>query len=224
MERDQLNYHEMMGKLKAHFKAHETLWNGNTLLQEPVNKLFALYQDIENAALVQAGGSSGELSAKDALLEAAAPEAELMATRLRSFARRGQNAALFAEANVSVSDLKYSRQDDRIRHMKRIAAAARTHLADLAPYNITAEMVDHLESLLKSAATYRDNDSEHSNHVTVATARIAALITEARTLIEYLDDDVRSFITDADFVDAYFVARRITDRAATRKPASPTAG
>ncbi|TCZ65852.1 hypothetical protein [Flaviaesturariibacter aridisoli] len=221
MDQDQLNFHTMMGKLKAHFQGHRSAWSNEPLLTDPVATLLALHDRIEAAASAQEGGKIAAFSAKDALFAEAAVETDKLATTLRTFARRAADPVLLKAMDLSLRDFKTGAQADRVRLMNRVLAEAESRLAHLAPYRIDAARLAALKTLLHQAADQHDDGHEQRTHSTVATGRLADLLAEARTLLEGLDDDVPTFIDDAEFVTAYFVARRITDRRATRPAEAP---
>ncbi|RYY66141.1 MAG: hypothetical protein EOO12_05065 [Chitinophagaceae bacterium] len=220
MKQKESNFQEMLRRVRAHFELHPTAWNAEAPIDARVQRIV----NIDDQLTDQAGNqrrSGGIFSVKDAELDAAATCSTRIATRIRSFARSIQDPLLLKAADLSDSDFRYGAQDMRIGHMNDILETADQYAAQLLPFKVSGADREALRTALRRAGALRQKASDGLVHQSVATARIPELIEEARTELEALDDDVPALVDDSAFVEGYFVARRITDRRATRPAETP---
>ncbi|GAB4093284.1 hypothetical protein [Flaviaesturariibacter terrae] len=215
MKQKESNYQEMIRRVLGHFELHPVAWTGRAPVEAREQRL----REIDSELSRQAGQqrrSNGISGIKDEELDRASGLCALMATRIRSFARHAQDPLLLKAADLSESDFRYGAQEGRIGYMNDILDRADEFAAQLIPFRVTAADRDALRNALSRAGALRTKAGDDKVHVSTATARIPALIEAARTELEALDDDIPALVDDAAFVEGYFVARRITDRRATR--------
>ena len=215
MKQNESNFQQMLRRVRAHFELHSATWSHEAPIEARVRRLIGIDDELGNQAGVQRR-SGGTFSIKDAELDTSATQATLMATRIRSFARTIQDPLLLKAADLSESDFRYGAQDTRIGHMNDILDKADEYAGQLLPFKISAADRDALRASLTRAGALRKQAVDGRVHQSVATARIPELIEAARLELEALDDDVPALVENDEFVQAYFVARRITDRRATR--------
>ncbi|RYY67654.1 MAG: hypothetical protein EOO12_00400 [Chitinophagaceae bacterium] len=222
MKQKESNYHEMIRRVLGHFELHPDAWRDEDVIVGRVSILNTIDENLTKQSGTQRRVSSGTFTVKDAELDRAGRMATLLATRIRSFARTAKDPLLLAAADHSDSDFRYGAQDHRTGLINDILDLAGTHADALVRFKITAADIDALRESLKRAGALRKKAGDDQNHSTVATARIPALIEDARAELEALDDDIPGLLANEPFVEAYFVARRITDRRATQSVEAPT--
>ncbi|RYY92484.1 MAG: hypothetical protein EOO11_21225 [Chitinophagaceae bacterium] len=222
MKQRELNFQEMLANTLGHFDLHPDDWNGEAPVVARVNRLKTLYAALQKFGGTQRRGS-GSAAVKDAELDRAVSIAFPLATRLRSFARSISDPLLLAAADHNESDLRYGQQELRIGYMNDILDKAVLHARQLEAFKVRPDDIEALRNALQSAGALRRDSNDARSHIQVATSGIPATIDDCRAELEALDDDVPALLENDEFIQAYFVARRVTDRRATR-PAETPAG
>ncbi|RYZ17610.1 MAG: hypothetical protein EOO16_23950 [Chitinophagaceae bacterium] len=220
MKQREENFLAMVGSTLGHLNLHPREWQNEGPIPGRVISVTNLFNEASGHG-GQQRRSGNIFTIKDAELSRAAGLAAPMATRIRSFARVIADPLLLAAMDHNPSDLLYGPQDLRVGYMNDILDAAKTHATQLAAYKVRPADITALEDALTSAGGLREKAGDAKVHTTVATSRIPELIDQLRTELEALDDDVEAFIENEEFVAAYFIARRITDRRATHSTEAP---
>ncbi|RYY94327.1 MAG: hypothetical protein EOO11_18095 [Chitinophagaceae bacterium] len=217
MKQPQTNFHEVIRRVLAHFNNHPRVWDNEPVIDSRLQVLVRVDAALEAAAREQTDSGSGAFWAKDDLLNEAATDCSLMATRLRSLARHSGDPLLAAAAGGGDSLFRYGAQADRIRHMRTLTSLAETHAAAAARFKLRPEDVAALNEKLARAEGYLNSGRDAQVDRSTATGRIPSLIDEGRNALEALDDDVPALLDEhPDFVDGYVIARRVYDRRGSR--------
>lgn len=224
MNQKETNYQEMVSRVLGHFELHTEAWHDEAPVAKRVERLQSIYKLLCEQSDNQRRSGSDLFSAKDAALDQGAGIAALLATRLRSFASHTGDPLLLKQMEITDSELRYGAQDLRIGYMNDILEKAQEFSAPAAAFKVRATDINALRDALGRAGALRKQANDQRSHGTAATGRIPSLIEQARLELLGLDDDVQGMVEDEPFIDAYFVARRITDRRATRSGSEQPGG
>ncbi|RYY85093.1 MAG: hypothetical protein EOO15_17870 [Chitinophagaceae bacterium] len=218
MKRVQLNFHEMVSAVLAHAKNHGDAWRGVEPVMQSIEELENVSTELEKAARRQ--GQAGEASPKDNALTAAFAEVQQVGQKVASFARRQGDELLEAQVRLRTYQLEDMAEAEALRRCDTVLEKATEHLAALAPYKVTAADLARLENAIKAARAHKDSFRESRTDSSTQTTRIPQLEKQARRILESLDLEVESMVEDEEFVEGYFIARRIFDRRGRSEQAS----
>ncbi|GAA4341929.1 hypothetical protein [Flaviaesturariibacter amylovorans] len=222
MNQEQKNFSEMLGELQQHFDAHRPFWSSVGPVADSIDRLANTRRELALGALVQNDGS-GTKEAKDLALGLAAEKSYLMGRRVLAWAKKNARADIATAVDLNRAELAQGAEATLLERQRRIFQYAKDNRDQLADYKVTDESLDALDSALNTFAALRAGHKEKENHRIYSTARIEELIDKARAIIDILDDEVEGLIDNREFIDTYFIARRKTDRRATRAAMSDTA-
>lgn len=133
--------------------------------------------------------------------------------KAKPYARKNKEAVLLKAIDHSFSDLDDMADDTALTICNSMITALQPHLSKLQPYKVTQATLDELAAAITTAtpkAAERDVvDVAHIN----STASLVDLFKQAKASLIELDDLVKGQLTAThkDFVDLYFIARRIVD-------------
>ncbi|RYZ20630.1 MAG: hypothetical protein EOO16_16005 [Chitinophagaceae bacterium] len=219
MTTDQQNRKDVIDNVCSHFDNHEPVWSAIGPVSESVAALKSTRQEIALSALVQADGSSAGTTAKNMALELCADKTYLITRRVCAWARKNGRADIVEAVDFSESDLKYGAEDDRIRRFELVIRYATENKTELAAYKVNDAAIDDLQTAVNTVNALKGKRSDKVNHRIFSTANIEAQFTKSVRIFETLDDEVEGLIENPEFIETYFIARRKTDRKATRTKA-----
>ncbi|TCJ12658.1 hypothetical protein EPD60_15450 [Flaviaesturariibacter flavus] len=220
MNQEQDNFLEMLGNTQLHCDAHRPYWTHLLPVSESVQALTETKREIDLCALVQTDGTSGSKAAKDMALELSAGKSYTMGRRVLAWAKKTGRADVVAAVDFSKSDLLQGAEADLLQRHRLIHRYASDNKAELAAYQVTDEALTALETAINTFDALRGGYKEKGNHRIYCTGRIDELIGKAREILDILDDEVEGLIENKEFIETYFIARRKTDRRATRSTAA----
>jgi hypothetical protein len=149
---------------------------------------------------------------------------------ISAFAAKKSDPALAAQVDVNRSLLDRLPGSDLVQTGQRILDAATAHLAALADYGITDATKTELKGVLDRFANKKESTREAVVERKVETLSLPEGIASVRSIFRNeIDKMMMAFRkSHPDFYKAYFAARIIVNRAATRsakeeEPASPPA-
>ena len=221
MEQTQLNDSAVIDNVIAHCLAHKSVWEDIGPIAESVSILLSTQKEIKLSALVQADGTSSSTVAKNLAFELSADKSYKMSRRICAWARKNGREDVLKAVDFSESDLRYGAEDDRILRQELLVKYAREFRTELAAYKVSDAAVDDLDAAINTAVALRSGRNEKKNHRIFSTANIDQQISKGKRQMETLDDEVEGLVENEEFIKTYFIARRKTDRTATRSSAKP---
>jgi len=219
MTQEQQNVFDMVGDIKTHFEAQPDTWNTCAPVSESLQNILSLHREIRLSALVKADGTSGSTQAKELARELSCEKAYVMGRRLLSWALRGKRAEVIAAVDQSRTDLSRGTEEEQYQRHSLILSYAKQHRAELSAYKVNEASIEELETAINTFDSLRGNRREAESRRIFSTANIAALIKKVREELTILDSAVEGLIDNPEFIKTYFIARRITDRRATKAKA-----
>lgn len=146
---------------------------------------------------------------------------------ISAFAAKNSDPDLAAQVEMNRSLLDRLPGSDLVQTGQRVVDAATDHLAALADYGITGDVLDALKAALTLYANKKESTREAVVDRKVETLSLPEGIASVRSIFRNeLDKLMNAFRKpDPDFYKAYFAARIIVNRAATipkkQEPATP---
>lgn len=210
MKRVQLNFQEMVAAVLAHAKKHTAAWQDVEPVAESIHELQELNTEVDVAAGKQT--QRGTASPKDTALAELFAEVQKTGGRIASFARRQHDELLEAQVRIRVYQLDEMAEAEALRRCTLVRDKAVELLPQLAAYKVTADSIAALNRLLATATSMKENFVDNRTDATAQTGKLPSLESRQRRVLESLDIEVENMVDDEDFVNGYFVARRIWDR------------
>ncbi|RYZ18528.1 MAG: hypothetical protein EOO16_22270 [Chitinophagaceae bacterium] len=227
MEKEQLNDLAVLAKVMGHFDAHKPTWENIPPISESVQELVSASKELRLSAVVQADGTPGDTNGKNMALELSASLAYKMGRRIFAWASKNGKTAVAEAVDFSETDLDHGAEDVLITRYEVVLKYAKEYPTELAAYKVNDAATEQLERAISTFKTLRSGRDDKSGHRIYSTAHIDTLIKKVRDIYEVLDAEVEGLIEDPEFVETYFIARRKTDRKATRstpEAEAPAAG
>jgi hypothetical protein len=215
MNQRQENSLTMFKAVATLFQTSVSTWNTS----EPVAESYATFQNllsqIESTALIQySSKTEGYTSDKNSKKILLAEKAYSIVLKLRAYAKRSNNEVLKNAIDISLSGLKKLNEQNIISVCQIIHKKGLQHQTDAAVYKISDADLTELQTMIDSYKVLAGVRDAVGDQMSVATDGLDSLFGQARETLDILDDEVEALIEDANFVAAYFEARKITDRKA----------
>lgn len=205
----------MYQSVLSHFDKFPEAWNQLVPIVPVVDNLRRIVADMLTQSQLQAEHETvGYTKRKDVHVYEILDHAYRLSLKLRAYAKVHSDHVLLQAVNYSQTALKEGAGQLVLQRCQRIAQHARTHLAELATYNVTEADVATLEQLLATAEPMAPAAHVIAGARKAATKSIPELIGHARQQLNLLDDLIEGMVADTVFVDTYFNVRQVVDRTA----------
>jgi hypothetical protein len=119
--------------------------------------------------------------------------------------------------DFSESKLNSGEETEIFLRLKNIITAGRENLQVLLPYGITKETLDDLEVRYEKLQSLPETIQMVSSNRKSATRSIKELNSEARNILDLLDDAIEGIVEDEKIIEAWFDARKIKGRHNSKK-------
>ena len=166
---------------------------------------------IATNAIKQTSDTGGYTANKNKALDAVFTLAVALGLKAKAYARKVNDAVLLKAVDYSISTLHNMPESNALAVCNAMVTAITPHLSTLLPYKITADNLASLQAAMDTATPLTaKRDTVDITH-TQSTATLADLFTQASNTLDALDDLIEGQLTEThpDFVDIYFIARRI---------------
>lgn len=192
---------------------NSSAWDKNPLISNDVNALIENEKELSDAALLQTEtDTSGLVNQKKQDVQLLGKDIYRLSCSLSHLAKKTNDQVLLKTVDYSESRLMSGEERELFMRLGKLINTARTKLAELAAYGVTAEQLDGYEARLKKLEELPDSINLQSGTRKSASRTIKELIAEARILLDCLDDALEAMITDEKFLNDWFDARKIKGR------------
>ncbi|TCZ74571.1 hypothetical protein [Flaviaesturariibacter aridisoli] len=210
----------MQQAVAALMNKRRAVWERNEMVAESVAYIVPR---LERAHFLvdakEEGGTSGLTQAKNNFIDNICARSWLMAKRLKLFALRKGLPVLLAQATQPRRYFDNGSELERIGRCAAVVKWAEEHMADLAPFKISMGDVAALSADIERARPLSADRDTTGDGLQLVNKNLPQLLQEIQDKLYELDDEVIALMDDQpEFQDEYFIARRITDRKATRRP------
>lgn len=197
----------------SYVSKNESVWITNSVIAATVTLLVANEKELALAFNAQENNDPGGHEAqKNQLLKTLIRKVYRLGRMLTFYAKRNGDKVLQNEVDIPESDLLSVSENGTLLKCNTIITRGKEYLPVIVAYGVTSEHLDVLTTALSVIEQMYPNISLITN-VQKSTSRwIRDLITEARNLLDQLDDAFEGMIEDEDFLGGWFAIRKIKGR------------
>ncbi|MDI9363464.1 MAG: hypothetical protein QM541_00835 [Flavobacterium sp.] len=214
MNRTQINLQNMHLVVVEYLNNNQTIVVSNPLVLEAANALKPVVASItatslQRQSIDRRGYTASKNNALDNLFSIAADAC----LKARPYARKIKDAVLLKAIDHNFSDLHDTADNKGIALCNGIVAALQPHLSALQPYKVTQATLTEISNAI-TAATPKAAERDVVNAASIkGTADLHDLFKQAKAALLELDELIEGQLSDThkDFVDTYFITRRIID-------------
>ncbi|TCJ14550.1 hypothetical protein EPD60_11235 [Flaviaesturariibacter flavus] len=176
------------------------------------------------ASTGKADGTSPDTNAKNLALELCGDLTYVMGRRTFAWAMKNGRSSIAEAINFSETELSHGAEETLLNRFALVLKHAEENKRELAAYKVGDAAIEDLKRAIATFEILRGTRDEKQAHRIYSTALIEALGKKVRGVYVVLDAEVEGLIEDQQFIETYFIARRKTDRKATRAGAAGEAG
>jgi hypothetical protein len=214
MKRTQINHQNMHLAVVQFLNDNTSIVDSEPLVQEAANVFKPIVASITATSQQrQNSDSAGYTANKNNALDHAFTLAANTCLKARPYARKTKDAVLLKAIDHSFSDLHDTADDKGLALCNSIVTALQPHLTALQPYKITQATLTEISNAI-AAATPKGAERDVVNAASIkGTADLVDLFKQAKAALLELDELIEGQLSDTnkDFVDTYFITRRIID-------------
>jgi len=180
---------------------------------QQVDRFYQLHAELEQYGRAQTNGSVGVTQDKQALREQGEKEGFVVAANLRSWAKGQENSELTQNMSFSKRDLRRMSDVQLLQVLALVQEHAEANAAGIAPFGTTTQKLKEFVDTVQRYHANVGSPRRAINKKTVATLRIAELVSEGQELLTEIDGLMYNYEDEQpDFLKQYFKARVIIDR------------
>ena len=214
MKRTQINHQNMHLAVVQFLNDNQSIVDSEPLVLEAANTFKPIVASITATSQQrQNSDSTGYTASKNNALDHAFTLAAAACLKARPYARKIKDAVLLKAIDHSFSDLHDTADDKGLTICNSIVTALQPHLAALQPYKVTQATLTELSNAITAAAP-KGAERDVVNAASIkGTADLVELFKQAKAALLELDELIEGQLSDTnkDFVDTYFITRRIID-------------
>ena len=199
-------------------RKNEQEWNKIGVINNIFLALEANEKELDNTVKAQdENDPSGHVAEKNQQMANLIKRMYKFDRKLTLYAQEKNNKVLLNDVDVTESTFANSSDSDVFIICSTILTRAKEYLSKLTDYNITAEEIEQLETVLEEVKRMPENISNVTTDRKNATRTIKELNADARTLFEKLDNAFEGFIENETFLKGWFDSRKIKGRSYGKK-------
>jgi hypothetical protein len=213
MDVRQRNFFNMMKALVDMMMSNKTIWEGEPMIVAGMTKLNGICVRIEEEAASQHGNvTKGRTASKNM-------ERDKLETWMYTICGR---MLLYASTtgDLQTAELvKYSHSQLAALPLEKLLTEARSIISKayeigepLIAYKVADENIDQLKILVDRTAELSAHRDAIKGKRTSNTINISDMFKEIRKELKQMDKNIEVYMTDKNFIQEYFVTRRIVDR------------
>ncbi len=213
-----MNYFEktfwdMQKSCISFLNANSGVWKTNPIIKEEADALFKNEKDLAETVKTQGDSlTEGHVAQKRQEIIKLGKSIYRLSCSLSHLAKKTNNKVLQSVVDISESGFTIGEEKEIMARFGSLLDTARTRLADLTQYQVTAASLDQLEARYKKLQTMPETISVVEGIRKGATRSIKELNTDARIILDRLDDALEAIIADEKFLEGWFDARKIKGR------------
>jgi uncharacterized protein YoxC len=194
-------------------KEYEPVFNSHPLIKEDLDLLIRNAAELDETIDNQAkNDTEGHVAQKKAEMSKMVKAVYKLGRSLCHYAKKTNNQVLLKIVDISESKMLSGEENEILQRIKSIIAAARDNIGQLTPYSITVASLDALDAQYAKLASLPETINTVMANRKSATRSIKDLNSEARVILDRLDDAIEGMITDDKIINAWFDARKIKGR------------
>jgi hypothetical protein len=208
MNTNQQHTLSMYQTVLSYLDAKPAMWN--TI--GPISKSVFMFRTYVTALIQQMYLQPAQAAAlytqdKDAHMLAMSDMSLAILLKIRAYAKACNNKALLYAINYSDNELRTGSEIHIIKRCQTIHNKAKDHLAALAKYGVTAELLAQLQLIINTVRPMITQRNAVASKKLAAIVNVPLLIEEARAELEKLDELVKTTIFDRRYIKSYMQLR-----------------
>lgn len=221
----ELNMVEIVGN---HIADNKKVTDEFKMIARGATKLAARKSNIDALAKLQVTSTKGVTAVKNTTLAQIKEAGETHRSNLCSFAKETEKVDILADFDMTATEFKKGGEQKVLARNKDLLSTSRTiETHTLAPdFKLEKADNDGFENLLNSYQPKKVNQSTKKNSQKKITLDLKQEFVEARAILDQLDDDVKNNASKKypDFVEGYFIARKVIVHGGPPPPKDPPSG
>jgi hypothetical protein len=206
-------------------KEYELVFDKHQLIKDDFDSFAKNEAELAETIKIQAlNDTEGHVTQKRMDMALMAKSAYRLGRSLCHYAKLSNNQVLLSMVDISESKLLSGEENEMMLRFKSILEAGREKLTVLAPYGVTAALLDALDAQYAKLASLPENINTVTSTRKSATRGIKDLNNEARVILDRLDDAIEGIIDDDKIIDDWFEARKIKGRHVPNKKSEENGG
>ena len=225
MELKAKTFWEMEKESISFIRQNENVWVQKAVLAAVVNELEKNELSLEYAFKAQdSNDPGGQVAQKNQLLNAFFHKVYRLARKLSFFAKESGDKVLLNDTNIAETTFQKTSEKLALIRCSSIIKRGYEYLDKAVGYEITAEELNSLTDELAILETMQPQIGVITNDRKGAVRSIRELISEARLLLDKLDDGFEGMIDDESYLSKWFAIRKIKGRHIPKIAPKPTPG
>jgi len=189
------------------------VWSSNLIIKALFDSLTNTILQLESEIELQnQSDPTGMTTNKNNRIEALIKRMYIMGRKLTLYAKQSKNNILLNDVDVNESSMNTFNEDKLFLTWNLIIKRGRENLSATASYGVTSVELDSMAVEVTAIKAMPSTISNMSNNHKMATQAIVRIISEARIILDQLDDAVEGMISNKTFIDGWFEARKIKGR------------
>jgi hypothetical protein len=205
--------------------ANNTVWSSNGIIKALFNSLTDNNTQLDSAIELQKQSDpTGMTTNKNKKIEALINRTYIMGRKLTLYAKQSKNTILLNDVDINESSMIHFDDDKLILACNLIVKRGRENLTATASYGVTSVELDGIAADVAAIKALPSTITVVTSDHKSATKAITRIITQARIILDQLDDAIEGMITNQTFIEGWFDARKIKGRHHPKTtPTPPTA-
>ena len=204
---------------------NESLWVRQAALAAVVNQLDQNEHELDLAFKAQGGNNpGGEVARKNKLLDTFFAEIYRLGRKLSFFAKVTGDQTLLVDSDLAESTLPRLPEKEAFIRCSNLIKLANKYLPQCIDFGITAEELKKLSEELTLLEQLQPSIGMITNDRKSAGRSILSLTTEARIILDKLDDGFEGLVDDETFLNGWFAVRKMKGRHRYDKAPAPSEG
>lgn len=192
---------------------NEEEWIASSVIAATVTLLEANEKELDLAFKAQESNNpGGHVAQKNQSLKTFIRKVYKLGRKLSYYSKRNGDKVLQNDVDIPESTLLSVSEKEALIKCNTIITRGKEYLSVTAEYGVTAENLDALTIELSEIEKMQPKIGLITNDRKSAGRSIKDLISEARNLLDQLDDAFEGMIEDEDFLNGWFAIRKIKGR------------
>jgi len=202
--------------------ANKPIWISNLIIKSLFDSLTVNNTQLDSAIELQKQSDpTGMTTNKNKKIEALINRTYIMGRKLTLYAKQSKNTILLNDVDINESSMMHLDDDKLFLTCNLIIKRGRENLTATTSYGVTTVELDGIAADVAAIKALPSTISTVTSDHKTATKAITRIISEARIIIDQLDDAIEGMITNQTFIDGWFDARKIKGRHHPKTPTTP---
>jgi hypothetical protein len=201
-------FREMLKDCISYVRKNESLWITNRVINQTV--VDAMIIQLQN-------DSTGHTTNKNLMIGTLVKRVYKLGRKLSFYAKDNNNQVLLNYVDIKESWFQSESDASIVITSKLLVQRGREFVSQAAEYGVSNEELDSLEIQIRSIENLPTNINLLTSDRKTATQNIKVIISDARVILDKLDDAFEGMIENETFLNGWFDVRKIKGRHHAKK-------